>query len=43
MDVLPLMLLLGSLFLCGRVEALSSAMDVLKQDARKPQTLIWFN
>ncbi|XP_014836277.1 PREDICTED: cerebellin-2-like [Poecilia mexicana] len=35
MDVLPLMLLLGSLFLCGRVEALSSAMDVLKQDALK--------
>uniref|UniRef100_A0A3Q2PQ20 Cerebellin 18 n=1 Tax=Fundulus heteroclitus TaxID=8078 RepID=A0A3Q2PQ20_FUNHE len=33
MGVLPLVLLLGSLFLCGRVQALSSAMDVLKQDA----------
>ncbi|XP_047248345.1 cerebellin 18 [Girardinichthys multiradiatus] len=33
MGVLPLVLLSGSLFLCGRVAALSSAMDVLKQDA----------
>lgn len=42
MVVLPVLFLLGSLFLCGRVEAQSNPLEVLKQAAGKTHKLPHF-
>lgn len=42
MVVLPVLFLLASLFLCGRVEAQSSTTEMLKGAARKPRELTHF-